>query len=500
MNTPRRNPPHTPPARHGRALGGWLAAVCWPVLCAAAAAAAPAADLAPTLHWDLTYRTALRDHPIPANEFIALWAASLPAGRPITATLKQYTGAPVEAALLIEKPDGHAGDPLATWFVKTTTTAQVCTVHPKVGEHCDPLDPARTEAFVRAVMRMRAPQPVAADEPKGPSGPNGPILLGYHAMLSAWADGHALQRPVAAIEFNDLALELHQMGQPGAGQLSDAIDAIVQTPQGQRERQVAKTQLQQNDALLMAIRDGDTDALRRLLDGGAQADTDDEDRQPLAAAVAFDRRAAVDLLLQRGARIDAHGGQALRVAVQNRKTAMVEYLLAKGARPDPAPGRDVFETPLAAAVGLHDRALAQLLIRHGADPNAPQAHLPLATAATTHDLPMMDLLLGAGARPDGTDADGRTALMLLMRDSGDVDGARARAHPLPPATAALVERIVRRLVAAGADVNTTSRACDNALSTAIAYHADAMVTLLRSLGADPQRQAACQAARNTTRR
>ena len=475
---------------------GWLAALC----CAAlhTAAAAPATDLASSLHWDLTYRGALRDHPMPSNELVALWAAHLDAGRPIDKKLGQYTGAPVEAALLIEKPDGHAGDPVATLYLKTKTTAQVCTVHPKVAERCDPLDPARTEAFVRAVLRMAAPIPVPSGAARVDGGAGRSILLDYSAFLSAYVDGQALQRPVAALEFDDLARELHQTGQPGAGQLSAAIDALVQTPQGQRERQAGKTQKRLNEAMMMAIHGGDMDATRRLLDQGAQADSADPDQQPLALAVYTGRRAAVDLLLQHGARIDAHENQALRTAMQKRDRAMVDYLLAKGARLDPAPGTSVYETPLGAAVGAGDLALAQLLISRGADPNAPQTRMPVPAAAIAHNLPMLDLLLGAGARPDQKGDDNWTALMRLMQDSGRLGGDAT--YTLTPAAAATLERIVRRLVAAGADVNYTTPICDNALSTAVDYHLDAMAKLLESLGADPRRKASCRAGQGTTSR
>lgn len=479
---------------------GWLAALCCAALHAATAAPAPATDLASSLHWDLTYQGALRDHPVPPNEFVALWAAHLGAGRPIDKKLGQYAGAPVDAALLIEKPDGHAGDPVATLYLKTKTTAQVCTVHPKVTERCEPLDPARTEAFVRAVMRMRAPTPVPSPATRVDGGPGGAILLDYSAILSAYADGQSLQRPVAALEFGDLARELHQTDQPGAGQLSDAVDALVQTPRGQRERQSGKTQMQLNEALMMAIHGGDMAAMRRLLDQGAQADSTDPDQQPLALAVYTGRRDAVDLLLQRGARIDAHENQALRTAMQKRDRAMVDYLLGKGARPDAAFGADVYETPLGAAVGAGDLALARLLISRGADPNAPQARMPVTTAAVSHNLPMLDLLLDAGARPDQTNSDHWTALMRLMQDGGHLSDDAACKRPLAPAAAATLERIVRRLVAAGADVNYTTAICDNALSTAADYHLDTMVALLKSLGADPQRQASCRATPGTTRR
>lgn len=88
--------------------------------------------------------------------------------------------------------------------------------------------------------------------------------------------------------------------------------------------------------------------------------------------------------------------------------------------------------------------------------------------------------------------------MLVLEQAGQVQRVFKRA-PMPAAAAATLERIVRRLVAAGADVNYTNGACQSALSMATEYGVDTLVTLLKSLGADPQRAASCAAGRSTTR-
>lgn len=482
MNTPSRT-----------SSFGWLAALYCCALHTVPAAAAAPKDLASTLHWDLTYRTALRDHPIPSNEFVALWAAELPDSRPIQETLARYAGAPVEAAVLIEIPDNRKGDSEATWFVKTKKTAQVCTIEQDEDEHCESLDPARTEAFVRTVMDLRMPALDPAEEPKETDIAARPVLMGYHALLSVWIHGRALQRPVAAREFASFAREWRETGRPGANQLSDAFDALKRVPQDRRERDTTMTQEERDAALMTATEDGDTDEMRRLLDEGARIDGPRDEQQALAVAARAGRLAAVDLLLERGAAIDAHDSQALRVAIVGRNVAMVDRLLDRGARPDGAPGAKVAETPLGIAVGVPDRVIAQHLIQHGANPNAP-----LGTAALKHDLPMMDLLIGAGAHPDWTDSSDRTALMLLLEQAGQLQRV-FKGAPMPAKAAATLERIVRRLVAAGADVNYTNRACQSALSMATEYGVDTLVTLLKSLGADPQRAASCAAGRSTTR-
>ena len=494
MNTPTRTPSL-----------GWLAALCCAALHSVPAAAAAPNDLASTLHWDLSYRTVLRDHPIPSNELVALWAAELPDSRPIQEALARYAGAPVEAAVLIETPDNRKGDSDATWFIKTKKTAQVCTIEPDEDERCHPLDPARTEAFVRTVMNLRMPALDPAEEHKGTSIAAAPVLLGYRALLSVWIDGRVLQRPVAAREFAAVAREWHETGRPGANQLSDAIDALKRMPPDRRDRKTTMTQAELDDALMTAARDGVTDETGRLLDQGARIDGPRDEQQALAFAVDAGRLAAVDLLLKRGAPIDAHDSQALRIAIVGRTIAMVDRLLDKGARPDGAPGTEVAETPLGLAVGIPDRVIAQHLIQHGANPNTPQARAPqsralLATAALNHDLPMMDLLIGAGAHPDWTDSSGRTAIMLVLHYTGEHERVLRETHPGKHANVAAQEPIVRRLVAAGADVNYTTGTCQSALSMATEYGLDTLVTLLKSLGADPQRAASCAAGQGAARR
>jgi ankyrin repeat protein len=142
---------------------------------------------------------------------------------------------------------------------------------------------------------------------------------------------------------------------------------------------------------------GDVDArmiTQTLLDLGADVDgnagNDRKMMTPLMAAASDGYRSTADLLLARGARIDAHydrpeaydrGWTALMLATRQRNAEVVEDLLARGA--------DVEETN-----SNGDNALL-LAARHG-------------------DAPTMQAVLAKATRLDARDRDGRTALMLLV--------------------------------------------------------------------------------------
>ena len=223
------------------------------VLCVSAQAA--------ELPWDLSYQSALRDHPIADNEFMRIWPQQHPQ-RPIHDKLAAYKGAPIEAALLIERPDIHAGDAQATWFVVTRSGAQACAFHPQsLKQPCQTLDRQRVLAAIQQIMMTPDPRPPVGQGSVGDAdyfGQGKPLLLNYMGYVSAYFEGNVLQRPVSLTE-----LDPATQG-PEAGRLvailqravaTDAVDAAVPAlPPPPAERVVIDdTELKARTALINAV-------------------------------------------------------------------------------------------------------------------------------------------------------------------------------------------------------------------------------------------------------
>lgn len=458
----------------------------------------------PDLKWDLSYQTALKNYPIGDNEFMSFWPSRYPK-RPIHDKLASYAGDEIEASLLIEQPDGHTGDPSATWFIKTKSSAQACSFHPKhLNEPCKQLDPARTEAFIREVMNFAPLQFAPSNEAKIGDLGGQPILLNYMGFVSVYVDGRALQRPIAILERSDSALAMGKAHDEQAGRLSRALAKALLTPQEYQQREMELTQQVRQRDFNEAVRKGDLDTMRALLDQGARFEEAGNTGSPaIAIAAQAGQKDAVEFLLQRGASIDATESSALKAAVRAGNGGMVDYLLSKGANIDPpktslnAYGK-IYETALGAAVSTKNLDMARLLISRGAEVNAPQSRPIIAVAAVNRDLAMMDLLIVNGAKPDLEDeSNHKTALMLLMDYAGNLGGwpkeeAKQRAILQ---TEAELEKVVRKLVAAGADVNRLDRICQTAYGEAQTRHSEGMMRLLVELGADPELHKQCWARR-----
>ena len=157
---------------------------------------------------------------------------------------------------------------------------------------------------------------------------------------------------------------------------------------------------------------------------------------PLADAVERKDSAAVGVLLQEGADVNApqrDGMTPLHWAVYHDDSRLAERLVAAGASVQPANRYGV--TPLALACANGSGGLVELLLRAGAHPEGalPGGETHLMTASRTGSLAAVRALLARGARADvREDRRGQTALMW----------ASAEGH---------VE-VVRALITAGADV------------------------------------------------
>jgi ankyrin repeat protein len=482
-------------------LSGWVCTV----LLAFCAMSSSSASAAPVPGWDLSYQTVLKAHPVGPDEFLPIWIERYPK-RPVHQKMNEYTGEAIEASLLIEEPDGHAGDPMATWVIKTNTSAKLCKFHEKFMDNpCQPLDPARTEQFIRDVLKFEPLPPQTSQAKLIGKLPDGrSILLNYIGFLSVWIDGVATQRPLASMEQSEgINTPGQQVPSPHVGRMARAIAKLLLTDDEFNKRQTEIEQSATQQLVQQAAESGDIKTIGQLLDRGVpmEANLQDDSSLPmLAIAAGNGQTRLVDFLLTRGANINAKESSAMKAAVQAKDIKMLEHLLAKGARIDPPKDSiksrgSLFQSPLGLAVDKGMIEIARWLIRKGANVNIQQSRPIIATASKNLDFPMVDLLLRHGANPNQPVSElGQTAIMSLMSQSGDVSGWPKEAERQQEIfrTEARIEKIVRRLVASGANVNYTNAACNTAYWEADAYNSEGMKKLLTELGAIPDGHQQCE--------
>ncbi len=191
-------------------------------------------------------------------------------------------------------------------------------------------------------------------------------------------------------------------------------------------------------ALVGAVKSADIDAVRALLEGGADANT----RQPDGAtalhwAVHRGNGEAVQLLIRAGADLNARndlGVTPISVACANGDGAMVEMLLDAGADAHAALGTG--ESALMTCSRTGSREGVRALLDRGADANAKESEknqTALMWAVSQKHPEVARLLVEHGAEIRARSKGGSTAMMFAAR-VGAVDSARV-------------------LLEAGADVN-----------------------------------------------
>lgn len=166
--------------------------------------------------------------------------------------------------------------------------------------------------------------------------------------------------------------------------------------------------------LMVAAATGSVDDVRRLLQGGADANEKIEELGVTTLMVAARRGHVemVNVLLKAGADPNAAGGVAhvgfytpLILAMnRNNKNRLevIDALIAGGARLNPAATYP--ESPLDAAINADDIEMIKELLKRGADVNweDPNGHTALVTAITNGErtVEVVRLLLKAGADPN----------------------------------------------------------------------------------------------------
>lgn len=192
-------------------------------------------------------------------------------------------------------------------------------------------------------------------------------------------------------------------------------------------------------ALRAAAWGGHEEILLTLLKHGAEVDRSDrEGRTPLIAATYMGHKEAVEILLDAGADLnlaDGDGRTALSVAALCVPSAaggrghgeVVNLLLERGADPEHK-DRDGMTPLLLASYEGHEEVV-ELLLEAGADVDEssgahPSAVTPLLVAAAMGHAGTVNRMLFWGAAVDGIDGEGRTALCLAAA-KGSVEVVRA---------------------------------------------------------------------------
>ncbi len=299
--------------------------------------------------------------------------------------------------------------------------------------------------------------------------------------------------------------------------------------------------------LAAAARDDDRETLRWLLDQGADVNavappgTAGAGRTALMEAARGGRREVLDLLLARGAAVDAKtgtgptalieaayagqlaivktlldhgadvnarfdappdpakpqdppdGGTALTVAAQQGDLMLVRLLLARGAAVE-ARGRSG-QTALWTAGARGDGALVATLLAGGADPRAavpnslgpPGATSTLMAAVLSDDLASVRAIIAQGVDVNAGASQGETALLLALRGVSATFAqdniARMRLAP-QRADPNAGRDMVRMLLAQGADPNAGSDGGERPLMAAVGRGDLGLVQALLARGAD----------------
>lgn len=255
--------------------------------------------------------------------------------------------------------------------------------------------------------------------------------------------------------------------------------------------------------LMYAVLYGDADAVRLLLDNGADPNARNE-AGASALMWAVDDLEKTRLLLECGAEVNARsddGRTALAIAASRvGSLAVVRLLLDSGADPSVrSPSYKGPLTPLREAADVGDEAVVQLLIERGADVKSA-GPLPLIAALNSNNARCVDLLTPSADRatlsmalaslgpPNGNPAAfGNAKLIQGLLDQGaDVNakGREGRGILMTIANSdSLPVESIAMLLARGADANTSTEAGQTALDFAMQRGQTPIVDLLAKAGA-----------------
>ena len=178
------------------------------------------------------------------------------------------------------------------------------------------------------------------------------------------------------------------------------------------------------EALYAAASSEEPDAMRKAIAGLADVEARDHcGYTPLGVMAFYGRRDAVEMLLARGAAVDAPHpmlGTPLMLALRTGHAEVTRLLLERGA--DVNVVCDALD-PLACAVLSNNPECVNLMLAAGADPHAKGRRYNLLSMAVQPDVAVMQQLLAVGVDPNQADADGSTPLMSAVEFDA-LEGAR----------------------------------------------------------------------------
>ena len=242
--------------------------------------------------------------------------------------------------------------------------------------------------------------------------------------------------------------------------------------------------------LLEAVRTGDVAAIDALLDEGADVNAAGADgTTALHWAVYRDDLPTVERLIRAGAAVDhanRYGVRPLSLAVAGGQAGIAEVLLAAGADPAlPTAG----EPPILSAARTGSLDTVRLLVRHGADINAPETlrgqTALMWAAAEDHAAVVRTLVELGGDVHDRSTGAGTVRSGTLDAEQRAPERVTVGFTPLLFAARQGALDSARILLAAGADVNEEGPRGSNALLIATRNYHYEFAAFLVARGADP---------------
>ncbi len=220
--------------------------------------------------------------------------------------------------------------------------------------------------------------------------------------------------------------------------------------------------------LHFAARHNQVEAVKVLLELGARPDSkNDSHATPLIDAVFYEcSDDVVEALLKGGACLNAQddvGHTALDMAASRGSKRLVGLLLQKGANPNQEKGTKKSEA-LTKAIENNSREVFEMLLTAGAKPGSSHDISPAIQTAAIYGRDFyVAQLLKAGADPNTTDRDGMPTIICAVRGKS--------------------LQVLRRLIEAGALVNSRNSQGETALDIAREIRRKDMINLLSGAGA-----------------